>query len=112
MSSRVDAVIQHLEQTLATPDTPQITRGRSVIALGPWSNGHEEQAAVITNVYGSGLPGDLVNLFVFVDLGQPLVLEGVPWYPSRAVAEQALAANTETANIIGGAVCCYFPDRS
>lgn len=94
-------------------DTPTVHArlGMPVTTLGPWSNGHDEQTAVITHVYGDGLPGDLVNLFIFVDLGQPLVTEMIPWFPTRRAAEQALAADPEKANITGGAVCCYLPNK-
>lgn len=104
-------VISELMAQLSVPAVQTITRGRTVITLGPWSNGHEEQVAIVTHVYGSGLPGGMVNLFVMVDLSQPLICEEIPWYPTRRDAEQALAANAEKANIIGGAVCCYFPER-
>jgi hypothetical protein len=104
----MDGLMQELQQV----SVKQITRGRIVTTLGPWSNGHEEQCAIVTHVYGSGFPGDKVNLFIFVDLSQPLIVEDIPWYPSRREAEQALAANAEKANLTGGAVCCYFPART
>lgn len=105
-------LIEQLRDQLHVAPAHRISRGRMVTTLGPWSNGHEEQCALVTHVYGTGLPGDMVNLFVFVDLAQPQVVEMIPWYPSRAEAEQALAANAEKANITGGAVCCYFPART
>lgn len=82
-----------------------------VTTLGPWTNGHDEQCAIVTHVYGTGLPGDLVNLHVFVDLAPTLIATEVPWYPTRADAEAALAANADKANMTGSAVVCYFPDR-
>lgn len=108
MSQALEAA---LKQQLAVLHQPVISRGRIVTTLGPWTNGHDEQCAIVTHVYGTGLPGDLVNLHVFVDLGDTIIAAEVPWYPSRAAAEQALAANAEKANITGGAVVCYFPDR-
>lgn len=106
-----DALTADGWQSQEAPAKPRISRGRDVITLGPWSNGHEEQCAKVTHVYGDGLPGDVVNLFVFVDCGQPQLVDRVPWYPTRAEAVQALNASPEMANITGSAVCCYFPDR-
>lgn len=106
-----EKLMSELMSELAQRPVVHIGMGRMVRTLGPWSNGHEEQCAVVTHVYGAGIPGCKVNLHVFVDLAQPLICEDVPWYPSRAHAEQALAADAEKANIIGGAVCCYYPDR-
>jgi len=106
-----EALTEALARQLQALRQPTVSRGRTVVTLGPWTNGHDEQVAIVTHVYGCGLPGDLVNLHVFVDLAETLIASEVPWYPTRADAEQALAANAEKANITGGAVCCYFPDR-
>ena len=68
----------------------KVRRGSIVIAHGPWSNGHDEQAAIVTHVWGLERPGALVNLHVFTDLSDPLIVSEVPWYPSRESAMRAL----------------------
>lgn len=88
----------------------RVTQGRIVRTQGPWSNGHGEQAAMVTHVYGDGsVSPTLVNLHVFVDLGQPMIANEVPWYESRNHAIAALAADLTKQN--GGANACWFPER-
>jgi hypothetical protein len=82
-----------------------VRRGDIVETWGPHSNGHMEQAGVVTNVYGQGdEPGVLVNLFVFVDLGEPMIAAEVPCYPTRNHAIAALAGATMSN---GGAQVCW-----
>lgn len=88
----------------------KVTRGRTVEAYGPWSNGHMEQAAVVTHVYGEGdEPGVLVNLYVMVDADAPMVCVEIPFYPSRQHALAAMATGEAKHN--GGAVVAYWPER-
>lgn len=84
-----------------------IRRGAMVEVLGPWSNGHTEQIGLVTWVYGDGLPGDRVNLHVFVDEDQPLIASRVVWYPTRLEAEQATRAQPEQTDIVGAPAACY-----
>lgn len=87
----------------------KVTRGRIVTTLGPWSNGHQEQCAIVTNVYGDGdVAGTPVNLHIFVDEGMDLMQSGVPWYPTR----EAAAAALDTAQLSAGARACWFPERA
>jgi hypothetical protein len=86
----------------------RITRGQMVHTFGPWSNGHHEQCAIVTHVWGDGsAPGTLVNLHVFVDEGASLITSEVPWYPTRAEAEASMQANAESVASMGGAVVCF-----
>lgn len=90
---------------------PTIKRGMHVMTYGPWSNGHMEQVAVVTNVRGDGTaPGSLCNLHVFVDLGAPMLAEDVPWFDTWHEAEQAMTLR-ENKMQIAGPVVCYSPQR-
>lgn len=83
-----------------------VTRGAIVMTYGPWSNGHQEQTAIVTHVYGQGLTGSLVNLHVFMDEGMSLVESAVPWYPTLAEGLALLQSSSHRA----GARFCYFPE--
>jgi hypothetical protein len=84
----------------------RVRRGDTVTTYGPWSNGHMEQVAIVTHVYGYGDEDSvLVNLHVFVDLGQPLITHEVPFHRSRMHALAAMAAHEAIAN--AGAVTCW-----
>jgi hypothetical protein len=88
----------------------KVSRGRIVHTLGPWSNGHSEQAAIVTHVHGDGeMAGELVNLTIFVDEGMPLIQGGVPWFPTREVALATLQATQNS--LVPGARACWFPER-
>jgi hypothetical protein len=87
--------------------TVTVKRGDMVEVLGPWSNGHTEQIAIVTHVYGTGLPGDRVNLHVFVDEGDTLIASRVSFYPTRKEAEQATQALPEFTDIVGAPSACY-----
>lgn len=85
----------------------RVKRGAIVLTRGPWSNGHEEQVAVITNVRGGGFSGDLVNLHLFIDLSDvAMVYEDVPWFATYAEAQARMLA---TPGIIGdgGPMVCW-----
>lgn len=96
---------------LASAPVVRVTRGRMVEVLGPWSNGHTEQVGIVTHVYGEGLPGDRVNLHVFVDESDTLIASRVPWYPTKRDAEESTRALPEHSDIVGAPQACYFPER-
>lgn len=99
-----------LQAPVAAAKRPCVSRGRMVHTNGPWSNGHEEQCAIVTNVLGEGVAsGSIVNLHVFIDADQPMIATGVPWYPTR---EEALASLLPDRNPVGGPEVCWFPDRT
>lgn len=88
----------------------KITPGRIVKTYGPSSNGHQEQVAIVTHVYGDGEAyATLVNLHVFTDLGEPLIAAEVRFYQSQQHAIAALAVGEIEAN--GGAIACWLPER-
>jgi hypothetical protein len=82
-----------------------IARGDVVLTEGPWSAGHSEQCALVTHVYGQGdEPGVLVNLYVFIDQGMPMVFTEVPFFPSR---DDGIAAQSAHGTATVGAKFCY-----
>jgi hypothetical protein len=83
----------------------KVARGQIVMTHGPWSNGHQEQTAIVTHVYGQGVTGSLVNLHVFMDEGMSLVESAVPWYPTLAEGLERVQLSSQRA----GARFCYFP---
>lgn len=89
---------------------PRVSHGRIVHTNGPWSNGHQEQCAIVTNVMGDGVaPGSFVNLHVFIDADQSITVTHVPWFPTR---EAALASLLPDRNPVGGPEVCWFPDQN
>jgi hypothetical protein len=90
------------------PQKMRVTMGRIVHVWGPWSNGHDEQSAIVTHAHGNG---EMVNVFVFVDEGAPMQASEIPFYPTRAEAIAAMAAAQTGANI-GGPLVAYFPDKA
>jgi hypothetical protein len=89
----------------------KVTRGSIVECYGPWSNGHMAQAGIVTHVYGEGdESGVPVNLHLFVDLGETLIVSEVPFYASRQHALAALAVKAPMTD--GGTIACYFPERA
>jgi hypothetical protein len=99
---------RRMRQTRAEP-LPRVSRGRIVHTDGPWSNGHEEQCALVTHVYGDGyVPGTPVNLHVFIDMDQSIPVGHVPWYPTREAAMAALAGGELPAH---SPRVCWFPAR-
>lgn len=86
---------------------PVVRRGRIVITWGPWSNGHEEQCAIVTNVYGKG---EMVNLQIFVDEGAPVLANEVPFFNTKADAMAAMQT-TEAGVAANSGLCAYYPDR-
>lgn len=89
------------------PLRPHVRQGQTVQVWGPWSNGHDEQAAMVTQVHGIG---HLVNLFIFVDAGEPMIATEVPFYPTRALAMDAMMKNGTPMNL-GGPQVAYFHDE-
>jgi hypothetical protein len=84
----------------------KVRRGDIVNTWGPHSNGHMEQVALVTNVYGEGdEAGVPVNLHVFVDLGGYMLAGEVPFYQSRQHAIAALYGDTGPSS--GGAVVAW-----
>lgn len=105
-----EEMMKLLQAPVAAARRPCVSRGRMVHTNGPWSNGHEEQCAIVTNVLGEGVaPGSIVNLHVFIDADQSMIATGVPWYPTR---EEALASLLPDRNPVGGPEVCWFPDRT
>lgn len=95
----------------AAPPLQRVTRGRMVHTFGPWSNGHDEQCAIVTHVRGDGdAPGTLVNLHVFVDDGPSMLAISVPWFATRAEAVASMVPN-DAAMPEPGPRVCWFPDR-
>lgn len=89
---------------------PRVSLGRIVRTNGPWSNGHVEQCALVTHVYGDGLaPGTPVNLHVFIDMDQSIPVTEVPWYPTREAAMQSIAAHENVSSHLPDV--CWFPER-
>lgn len=88
----------------------RVSMGRIVRTNGPWSNGHVEQCALVTHVYGDGLaPGTPVNLHVFIDMDQSIPVTEVPWYPTREAAMQSIAAHENVSSHCPDV--CWFPER-
>lgn len=83
----------------------KVRRGDTVETWGPHSNGHMEQVAIVTHVYGQGdEAGVPVNLMLMQDLGTPMVAAEVPCYPSR---QHAIAALGAQAMSNGSAQVCW-----
>jgi hypothetical protein len=102
--SDLDEVMAELKRTLR-PER-RVRRGNLVTTFGPWSNGHDEQCAIVTHVdsHEGNIPGVGVNLQVFVDEGPMMLASLVPWYPSRPEALEAARGMTGT---IGGPKVCW-----
>lgn len=111
MSDELDALFRaQLHASLNKPAAPpaQVKRRDLVTTYGPWSNGHDEQCAIVTHVQGEGVaPGTFVNLHVFVDEGPSMIASEVPWFATRAEAEQAMTASQDSFSNAGPKVC-YF----
>lgn len=83
----------------------RVRRGDIVETWGPHANGHMEQVAHVTHVYGEGDErGVPVNLLVLIDLVGPMVASEVPCYPTRQHAMAALVAHSLSN---GGAQVCW-----
>jgi hypothetical protein len=83
-----------------------VKMGDTVHVWGPWSNGHDEQAAIVTHTHGNG---QHVNLFVLVDEGAPMSANQVPFFITRAAAMQYMTDAQAVTNT-GGPVVAYFPE--
>lgn len=102
-----EAVAAKLRRELADDAQVRLVRmGETVHVWGPWSNGHDEQAAIVTHAHGNG---QHVNLFVLVDEGAPMSANQVPFFITRAAAMQYMTEAQVTTNI-GGPVVAYFPE--
>lgn len=102
--TELDEVMRELKAAL-TPDK-QVKRGDIVSTFGPWSNGHDEQCAIVTHVdsHDGSIAGVCVNLQVFVDEGPIMLASLVPWYPNRF---DAIAASQYLTGTIGGPKVCW-----
>lgn len=88
----------------------KVRRGSLVETWGPHSNGHMEQVALVTHVYGEGdEAGVPVNLYVYVDLGGGMIATEVPYFPTRqrAMAALAMATLMSPGSSNGGAQVCW-----
>jgi hypothetical protein len=102
--SDIDEVIRQLKADLKPRRV--VRRGQIVNVFGPWSNGHDEQCAIVTHVdsHDGSIIGVGVNLQVFVDEGPMMLASLVPWFPSRT---EALEAARGMSGTIGGPKVCW-----
>lgn len=102
-----EAVAAKLRREIAGNAQARLVRmGETVHVWGPWSNGHDEQCAIVTHAHGNG---QMVNIFVLVDEGAPMQASEVPFFITRAAAMQYLIDAQVTRNI-GGPIVAYYPE--